>query len=319
MRWPIYVLTAILLAGTTTTASSRDREQEDCAPGPWTLVSTDTFGLPLGLARSQGVTSDGSGWVFSWQGGVSRTDDAYTTLAAGTLPPDVAVDQPSIDPVTGRNHVGGNHIGDIDVHNGLVYAPVEDGGFNAGATTLNTPEHQRPFIALYDAKTMVYTGRSYPLPLDLQAAGVPWVAVDPHSGDVYTDEWTMLHDRINVYDSQFRFKKLIPLNYPSSFGPGFHLSRIQGAKVLGHTMYATRDDDAKTVYSIDLRSGDVTRLFSLDPTGTAEVEGLAIRATADGALLHVLLVLDGKVDASLAARNARVAFLHFAAPKECDS
>ena len=62
----------------------------------------------------------------------------------------------------------------------------------------------------------------------------------------------MPQDRLNVYDSQLQFRRFIDLHYPTSFGAGFHLSRIQGAKVIGHTMYATRDDDTKTVYAIDL-------------------------------------------------------------------
>jgi hypothetical protein len=310
----------MLLAGSTLAASA-DQQGKDgptCTSSPWTLVGTDTFTVPAGLIRSQGVTSDGNGWVFSWQGGVSRTDDAYTTVAANTLPPDVAVDQPSLDPTAGTNHLGANHIGDIDVHDGFVYAPVEDGGENAQAMRLNNPEYQHPYIALYDAKTLAYTGRKYPLPLELQAAGVPWVAVDPHSGAVYTDEWDMPHDRLNVYDSQLRFRRFVDLHYPASFGAGFHLSRIQGAKILGHTMYASRDDDAKTVYAIDLPTGDVSRLFSLNPGVPAELEGLAIRKTADGALLHLLIVLDNNVDSSLDAKDIRVAFEHYAPPKRCD-
>ena len=307
------VAAAALVVATGLTASAGPNGHA-CSNRGWTMVGTDTFTVPAGLIRSQGVTSDGAGWIFSWQGGVSRTDDAYTTLAANTLPPDVAVDQPSLDPATGHNHVGGNHIGDVDVHDGLVYAPVEDGGQNAGVTDLNDPEYQRPFIALYDAKTLAYTGRSYPLPLQLQAAGVPWVAVDHETGDVYTDEWDMPHDRLNVYDSTFHFRRFVDLQYPDELGAGFHLSRIQGAKILGHTMYATRDDAAKTVFAIDLRSGEVSRLFSLDPTVPAELEGLAVRRTPDGALLHVLIVLDNDVDQSLDFKNIRVAFEHFAPP-----
>lgn len=318
MRKVVYTAAALLLAGTTVVASA-DPAGHACAPGPWRLVGTDTFKAPAGLIRSQGVASNGDGWVFSWQGGVSRTDDAYHTFAVNTLPPQLAVNQPAIDPASGRNHIGGTHIGDVDVHDGVLYAPVEDGGENAQVTRLNNPEYQHPYVALYDAKTLAYTGRSYPLPLELQAAGVPWVAVDPRSGDVYTDEWDMPHDRINVYDSQLRFRRFIDLVYPTSLGAGFHLSRIQGAKVVGHTMYASRDDDAKTVFAIDLRTGDVSRLFSLNPQVPAELEGLAIRKTADGALLHVLIVLDNNVDTSLDAKDIRVAFEHYAPPTRCGS
>ncbi len=312
------VLAAALLAVTGMTVASAEESPPVCQTGPWRLVGTDTFSLPLALARSQGVTSDGHGWIFSWQAGVSRTDESYTTLAANTLPPDVAVNHVTYDPATGSNHVGGNHIGDIDVHDGLVYAPIEDGNFNALATQLDDPAYQHPYIGLYDAKTLAYTGRRYELPLALQSAGVPWVAVDPRSGEIYTDEWQMAHDRINVYDRHFRFSRFVPLVYPASFPAGFHLSRIQGAKVLGHTMYASRDDDAKTVFAIDLRTGVVTQLFSLLPTGTAELEGIAVRPGSHGALLHVLLVLDGHVDSSFAARNARVLFEHYAPSRRCD-
>jgi len=95
-------------------------------------------------------------------------------------------------------------------------------------------------------------------------------------------------------------------------GAGFHLSRIQGAKVLGHTMFATRDDADKTIFSIDLRTGDVTKLFSLQPGVPAELEGLAIRPTPDGALLHVIIILNNKVDSTGGATNIRTVLEHFA-------
>jgi hypothetical protein len=120
----------------------------------------------------------------------------------------------------------------------------------------------------------------------------------------------MPHDRLNVFDLQMRFKRFLPLRYPSSLGPNFRLSRIQGAKVYGHTLYATRDDADKTLFAIDLRSGEVTKLFSLKPSGSAELEGLAVRPTADGALVHVLIVLDNKLPDD--ATQIRVSFNHYA-------
>src|SRR3982750_4428930 len=111
--------------------------------------------------RSQGATTDGQSWFFSWQGGLEKTDNAFLTQAAGTWPADIAV-QPQVNP-DGSNHVGGNHIGDIDYYNGLIYAPIEDGGENAGVVQVNDPEYQHPYIALYDAQTLTYTGVSYAL------------------------------------------------------------------------------------------------------------------------------------------------------------
>jgi hypothetical protein len=306
VRALVGVLASAVVAGSALTASA---EPETSACG-WKLVGSDSFRLPGGLTRSQGVTTDGNGWVFSWQGGLERTDGAYLTQAVGTLPPDIAL-QPQVNP-DGTNHVGGNHIGDIDVYDGKVYAPVEDGGQNLEVTTLNDPEYQHPYIALYDAKTLAYTGVHYALDKGIHEAGVPWVAVDPRRKQVYTAEWDMPHDRLNVFDLQMRFERFLPLVYPADLGPGFHLSRIQGAKVDGHTMYASRDDDRKTVFSIDLRSGEVRRLFSLDPGVPAELEGLAVRATPDGARLHVIIILHNDIDASGDFTNIQAVLEHYA-------
>jgi hypothetical protein len=282
-----------------------------CGAGAgWRVVSTDTFRLPMGLTRSQGVTTDGSSWIFSWQGGLERTDDAFLTQAYGTLPPDVAA-EPQVNP-DGTNHVGGNHIGDIDYDNGLVYAPVEDGGENLQATQLNNPEYQRPYIAVYDARTLRYTGVKYPLPLDRHAAGVPWVSINARAHEVYTAEWDMPHDRINVFDLQMRFVRFLPLTYPAELGAGFHLSRIQGAKVYRNNLYATRDDDAKSLYRVNLETGAVSKVLSLNPGVPSELEGLAVRPTPDGALLHLLLIVHNKIDTTGDAAKIEVHFLHLA-------
>src|SRR4051812_40527871 len=274
----------------------------------WKQVGVDTFHWQDTLMRSQGVTSDGHGWVFSWQGGLSRTLDDYTPTAIATLPVQ-AGDTPSLS-ADGKNHVGATHIGDIDAYGGLLYAPAEDGGQGEGPLELNDPEYQTPHIALYDAKTLLYTGVSYRVPVAVSGDGVPWVAVDGRHKSIYTAEWQMPNDRLNVFDMHMRFKRFLPLVYPAALGPGFRLSRIQGAKVLGHTMYASRDDADKTVFAIDLRTGVVTKLFSLKPGGTAELEGIAVRQTANGALLHVLLVLDNDLPSDVA--KVRVEFTHFA-------
>ena len=230
MRRTILAITAIALAGSATTAgaqasaptsqgdggSSSSAGSAQCAT-TWKLVGSDTFQLPSGLTRSQGVTTDGHGWIFSWQGGLERTDDSYLTQAVGTWPAQIAV-QPQVNP-DGTNHVGGNHIGDIDYYNGLIYAPIEDGGQNLQVATLNDPEYQHPYIALYDAKTLQPTGVTYALDKSIHEAGVPWVAVNAKRREVYTAEWDMPHDRINVFDTQMRFQRFLPLVYPAPWAP----------------------------------------------------------------------------------------------------
>src|SRR4051794_16940552 len=81
-------------------------------PVQWKLVGTDTFHLHDTLMRSQGVTTDGHSWFFSWQGGVSHTLDDYTVIGANTLPPELLV-APRLAG-DGSLHSGDTHIGDID-------------------------------------------------------------------------------------------------------------------------------------------------------------------------------------------------------------
>jgi hypothetical protein len=287
-----------------------------CAP-TWTLVGTDEFRGASALTRSQGATTDGQGWFFSWQGGLERTDDAYLTQAAGAWPAQQAVD-PQVNS-DGTNHVGSNHIGDIDYYDGKIYAPFEDGGEDAGVTQVNDPEYQTPYIEVYDAQTLTNIG-SYALDKDIHEAGVPWVSVNAEKKEVYTAEWDMPHDRINVFDLQMHFQRFLPLVYPPALGAGFHLSRIQGAKVYGNTLYASRDDADKSVYSVDLTSGVVTKLFALNPDVPAELEGLSVRPMPDGSLLHLLIVLDNQEDPTDPnSANIHTAFEHFApvAPAGC--
>ena len=308
MRSPRSAAGAVVLAGLT--GATADAAAQ-CPVSSWKLVGSDTFTGADALLRSQGVTTDDQGWFFSWQGGIQHTLDDYTPTAYGPITPMFV---PSVNP-DGTNSVADTHIGDIDYYKGRIYAPEEDGGEGEGPINLNDPEYQHPHIAVYDAKTLTYTGTSYALDPAIHEAGVPWVAIDAARRTVYTAEWEMPHDRLNVFDLHMGFKRFLTLHYPPSLGPGFRLSRIQGAKVWGHTMYATRDDAAKTVFAIDLRTGEVTRLFSLAPGGDAELEGLAVRPTSDGALLHLLIVLDNKLPDD--ATSIHVAFEHFAPVRAC--
>lgn len=299
-------LTALVAIGTPIHAGAA---RPDCNP-TWTLVSTDAFRGADALARSQGAATDGHGWFFSWQGGLERTDDSYLDQAVGTWAPQQAVD-PAVKP-DGTNHVGNNHIGDIDYYDGKIYAPFEDGGQDIGVTQLNNPEYQTPYIEIYDAQTLTNIG-SYALDKSIHVAGVPWVAVNAATQVVYTAEWDMPNDRINVFDLQMHFQRFLPLVYSSDLGAGFHLSRIQGAKVYGNTLYATRDDADKTVFSIDLTTGVVTKLFALNPDVPSELEGLAVRPMPDGSLLHVLIVLDNQEDPTDPnSANIHTAFENFA-------
>jgi hypothetical protein len=282
-----------------------------CSAGEtWTKTEEETFVGPFVLTRSQGVTHDDTGWIFSWQGGLERTDEAYRTRSLGTWPPDNFLDA-SIAP-DGTNHLGGTHIGDVDEHDGLIYAPLEDGEEDLGVVTLNNPEYQRSRVVLYDAKTLLYTGVGFDVPRELQRDGVPWIAIDDAADEAYTGEWGMPRDALNVWTSEMSFKRTLPLRYPASFGPDFHLSRIQGGEVLDGALYVARDDAEHTIFKIDLATGDVTRAFALGGAEPSELEGMAVYPSPSGALLHVVLITDNDFDDPTNFAKVRASFQHFA-------
>lgn len=276
----------------------------------WTKTREDQFAGPFVLTRSQGVTHDVSGWVFSWQGGLERTDEAYTTQSLATWPYDNFSDA-YINP-DGTNRFGGSHIGDVDNHNGLIYAPIEDGEENLELVTINNPEYQQAHIALYDARTLLYTGVSYPVPHELQRDGVPWIAIDHTAGEAYTGEWGMQRDELNVWTLDMILERTLPLHYPASLGTGFHLSRIQGGEVLDGSLYAARDDAAHTIYKIDLATGDVSSVFALGGAEPSELEGMAVYPDADGSLIHVILITDNDFGDPTNFAKVRASFQHFA-------
>ncbi len=231
----------------------------------WAPQEGRTFQFPDSVYHGQGVASDGDAWIFSSANHLLRSGAEFEELVANAQPVPKAV-----------RDDGGKHIGDIDVHEGLLYAPIED-----------APAFQHPYIVTYDAKTLEPTGDNRLLPKERQPDGVPWVAVDGPRRRLYTAEWDPT-DHLNVYDlDDLAFVQTIPLT-PA-------IGRIQGAKVFGGLLYASSDDEQKSVYAIDLDTGMVMKRFTLG-TPKSEAEGLALTAHADGARMHVLNVVIPNVD-----------------------
>jgi len=232
----------------------------------WKKGTGTSFGLPDALYRAQGVATDGRSWFFSSTNHLQRTNQSFESQVDNVqpIPTDIAKQ-------------GGDHIGDIDVYGGLLYAPIEDG-----------PDYLHPYVVTYDAKSLQPTGRSYPLPQKLLTQGVPWVAVDGPRKRVYTAEWDPTQ-RIDMFalTNDLAFDKTLELTTA--------IGRIQGAKVFGGEMYATSDNDEKSVYKIDLDTGTVMKLFALGTTGS-EVEGLALTNEKDGAHVHIENVVVPKLD-----------------------
>lgn len=73
-----------------------------------------------------------------------------------------------------------NHIGDIDVYNGEIYAAVEY--FNAGSS-------KNPMVAIYDAKTLKFK-RSFPIDASSGQTEISGVTVDYDNRIIWTCCWT---------------------------------------------------------------------------------------------------------------------------------
>jgi len=277
----------------------------------WQLSSTDSFYLqqpPLsftGIFRSQGVAFNGNEWIFSWQYGLERTDLAFNSLqrnSAINVVPSFSL-TPGIP--ASLYSQGLDHIGDIDVYNGIIYASLDTTkrdsalGYSYGHGT----------VALFNASDLSYTGKSFELlgaPDNLHHDVASWVAVDGAAGVGYGKEWQN-GNTINVYNlNDWSFSHTLTLDQS--------LSSIQGAKVLDGWLYMSADNSTQSVYRANLSSGHVEELFQLPKqSGSNEVEGIAVRALANGgAELVVELIVDpDNSDQSLTNANLHVDLLHY--------
>lgn len=235
----------------------------------WVLDSTRQFAPLVGsptICGGQGIASDGESLWLSWNFGLSRHDLAMTTT--------FAADCTGAIPQTLRNS-GHNHIGDIDVHDGILYAPIEDGG-----------QYLSPWIALYDADTLRFTGRAFELDREYLTEGVPWVAIDGPRKVAYTAEWNDT-TRLNVHRlADFKLVRTVELDKT--------VPRIQGAKVFRGSLYVARDNRPEhSVEAIDPETGHVTHLFDRPELGGSEAEGIAFVRQRTGVVMSLLELHQG--------------------------
>jgi hypothetical protein len=242
------------------------------------LSSDQAASIPATL-KSQGMSFDGTTPVFSWRYGLQRTDANYkaTLTQALAFPSDIQAEYMA-NPA--GPHFG--HIGDIDIADGKLYAAIED----------EDDSSQQAYIALYDAKTLLYTGEKHALPRAEHADGVPWVAVDAPRKLLYTVTWsTVAAQKLNVFDlNTFNLLRSVPLQI------SFDGKRVQGAKVYNGMLYASADTKdtvvatglkRKRVYKVDPISGSVLEIMTYDEPNRTESEGIAF--SPDGKM-HLVVV-----------------------------
>ena len=235
----------------------------------WTAASaasTDTFSYGDAIVRGQGVTTDGTSWIFSGTTGLEKTSATFASATKNAFAiPLLLVAQ------------GSDHIGDIDFWNGKIYAPVED------------KTYASPKVVLYDPSSLS-AGTVFDVPQNLQTKGVPWIAVDGPRGLAYMAEWDPTPE-LHVFSlSTMAYQRAIPLSAPTG--------RVQGGKVYKGQLYLTTDDATKRVLKVHLASGTIFPVLDLNLAGV-ELEGLVLFARPDGSLLHTLDVTSARTGVEL--------------------
>ena len=162
-----------------------------------------------------------------------------------------------------------DHIGDISVQNGIIYAPVE-----------NKPETD-PLVLLYDAETLEYTGTYYAVDWTYLKDGIAWCATDENY--LYTSQFNEA-DKLVVYNiDDMSFSHTVELSET--------VYRVQAGDVIDGKVYLNCDPkgENKTVYEVDILTGEVTLLFDRNTTGyDTEAEGISVTKDENNELVFTI-------------------------------
>lgn len=258
------VVLGLVLAGTAcgdddepeadaTTTTSTTEAPTTTAPPP--LAATITEEVEVNGIYRQGLARLDEGWIFTSQWSLHRTDEDLTVVVEdGDAMPDELKAQ------------GYDHIGDADVHDGVLWVPIESpAGKDSGEQV----------TARFDPETLAYVD-SFPVAQHHNA----FVAVDDDgviwSADEFSDD-TLL--RYTVEGTTVTM--LEPLVMDRT------IERIQGADVAEGAIWLATDDVRNGVYRVDLETGAVDDLGSM---GRPAGEGEGIDATdLPSGLLHTLV------------------------------
>ena len=154
---------------------------------------------------------------------------------------------------------GYDHIGGIAYYDGKIYAPVED------------KEEKYPLVLIYDADTLEYTGTYYDCTVEYLDDGIPWCAVDGDRGYLYTSTFHDAGEIVAYHLEDMSFSHIIKLSE--------NVDRIQAGSYLDGKLYLNldpnNDEKTKDVFSVDVESGKVEKVFSRNTAGfKTETEGL---------------------------------------------
>lgn len=230
------------------------------------------------VERAQGVTTDGEYWYFSGKTSLVKIGFDNQTVYAYNY-------KALTDEIVEK--YGSKHIGGISYYNGLIYASLED-----------SKKWNHPVIALYDAKTLEFTGEAHEMPTEHLSRGIPWVAVDAENKLLYSS-YSKTAEVICCFDLEtFEYVGRLQLSVP--------IDAIQGGDVYGGKLFVGSNDKTRAVYSIDVKSGKVEKLFDrimyqwkwIDNFG-GEGEDVTVYPMEDGTVIHALDVGAMFIDSNL--------------------
>ena len=224
------------------------------------VAATSTGEQTINPGYRQGVASlpDG-GWIFSGTTVLARTDEVLEQQVADTT---AVPDQFLPD--------GYNHVGDVDVADGVLYVPLEQ------------PEYQRDeqVMACFDPETLTYQ--------DSQTVAQRHNSFIAVEGDLAYSMKGFSGDQILVYrvGDSCTFEPLEPLQMSA------RIDRVQGADVADGALWLATDDAERALYRVDLETGAVAPIGAMsDVADEGEGEGIDATPRPQG-LLHVVNIVD---------------------------
>jgi len=240
---------------TNTTTGSTSGSTPGSAPATrFTATVTGQVAVNPGIRQGVARAADGTGWVLS-------TNNALVATAE-----DPQVERGKADPAIPADLAakGYDHVGDVDVDAGILWAPIEKDDKASGTQV----------IARYDPVTLAYVGAQ-----EVPQHHASFVAAADgivYSADFFDD------DAITRYRwDGTTLQPLAPLAMSTT------VKRIQGGDVADGALWLSTDDESNGLYRVDLTTGEVQALGSV---GHVEGEGEGIDATPrPSGLLHVLV------------------------------
>ena len=232
---------------------------------PW-RSETDVV-LAESLLRAQGVTTDGTAWIFSGRTALERVN-----IETG----EIEAVNPRAIPAEFKEKYDSRHIGGLSCANGKIYAPMED-----------SDQWKYPLIAVFDAVTLEFTGAYGLLDPVRHPHGVPWVIASPEENLLYAGDGRN-YGEIFMYDmADFSYRGTIALSEA--------VRKIQGGEYREGLLYVASNDATRAVYTVNAKTGEVTKLFdriayqprAIDNFG-GEGEDLTLLALPDGTFIHTL-------------------------------